>query len=225
MLVTLLVLVLLSAGCAAFCCGGRAPFFWLRRCGLTHSLAGQPWLRGPPFSGRHFFGSPKKMPPQQRKDGRVLVLLRSPGLFISVTLKKSCNNKKQKCKDHKKRSTKTSHLTRSEDFFCQFFWFFFVNCLAFSCFFLLFLWFSEHALLVLPVVLLWWEFFSVYFSGFFGEFCWFSASDGLSAAPRVRNRSKSQRATTTHYVQPFVLLQLALGASGRPSLAPTGLKS
>ena len=134
MLVTLLVLVLLSAGCAAFCCGGRAPFFWLRRCGLTHSLAGQPWLRGPPFSGRHFFGSPKKMPPQQRKDGRVLVLLRSPGLFISVTLKKSCNNKKQKCKDHKKRSTKTSHLTRSEDFFCQFFWFFFVNCLAFSCF-------------------------------------------------------------------------------------------
>ena len=99
-------------------------------------------------------------------------------------------------------------------FFCEF-----------SCFFLLFLWFSEHALLVLPVVLLWWEFFSVYFSGFFGEFCWFSASDGLSAAPRVRNRSKSQRATTTHYIQPFVLLQLALGASGRPSLAPTGLKS
>ena len=99
-------------------------------------------------------------------------------------------------------------------FFCEF-----------SCFFLLFLWFSAHALLVLPVVLLWWEFFSVYFSGFFGEFCWFSASDGLSAAPRVRNRSKSQRATTTHYVQPFVLLQLALGASGRPSLAPTGLKS
>ena len=96
--------------------------------------------------------------------------------------------------------------------FVNFSGFFFFFC-EFSCFFLLFLWFSEHALLVLPVVLLWWEFFSVYFSGFFGEFCWFSASDGLSAAPRVRNRSKSQRATTTHYVQPFVLLQLALGAS------------
>ena len=55
-------------------------------------------------------------------------------------------------------------VLRSEDFFCQFFCFSF----EFSCFFLLFLWFSEHALLVLPVVLLWREFFSVYFSGF----CW-----------------------------------------------------
>ena len=76
--------------------------------------------------------------------------------------------------------TSSADQMRERVFFCQFFWFFFCE---FSCFFLLFLWFSEHALLVLPVVLLWWEFFSVYFSGFFGEFCWFSASDGLSAAP------------------------------------------
>ena len=82
-----------------------------------------------------------------------------------------------------------THITfhGSEDFFCQFFWFFFVMFFVFPCFSFGFLNMPSGSAYPPPLVgILFWV-----FSWYFGEFCWFSASAGSSAVPHVRNLTTS----------------------------------
>ena len=76
---------------------------------------------------------------------------------------------------------------RSEDLFCQFFWF----CFAIVCFPLLLFWFSEHALWFCLSSSSGWNSFVCILLVFVGEFCWFSASAVSRAVPHVRNLTTS----------------------------------